>query len=93
MISQLDPELISLGVAALMVLALNGFRLFFVLSAKGNLLWIGISTFLTVRFFLLRDGTTYGIENTVLLAVCAIFLLMLLFVPGLIQQILKRVGI
>lgn len=86
----MDPEIIALGAAVLMVLILNRFRFFFVLSARGNLLWTGAFTFLTVDLYLRRDGMIYGVQNSILCAVCGLFTVLLIVVPDLIPSLLRR---
>lgn len=87
----MDPEIISLVIAAITVLALNRFRLFFVLSARGNLLWTGVFTFLTVDLYLRRNGMILGIQNSILFAACAVLTVLLIVVPNLIPSIFRRI--
>ena len=89
-ILSIDPEILSLLAACFVVYVRNRFRLFFVLSARGNLLWTGVFTFLTVDFYLRRNETTFGIDNTLLLTVCAVITVLLIAVPNLIPSILRR---
>ena len=90
MIQNIDPELAGLAAAAFVIIALNKFRFFFVLSAKGNLLWTGVFTFLTVDLLFRRNEKFCAIDNTVLLAVCAFITVMLIVVPNLIPSLLRR---
>lgn len=90
MLENIDPELAALTAAAVVVLALNKFRFFFILSARGNLLWTGIFTFLTVDLFLRRDQTIFLFENTVWLAACVVVTLVLIAVPNLIPMLFRR---
>lgn len=87
----MDPEIIALGAAVLVVLVLNRFRLFFVLSAQGNLLWTGVFTFLTVDFYLRRDEMLLGVQNSLFCAACLVFTVLLIAVPSLIPSLFRRV--
>jgi len=89
----LDPEIISLIITAVVIGILTRFRGYMIFSVKGNLLWIGVFTFLTARFFLLREYTTYGIQNTGLAFASAIILVVLIAKPDLVQMIVGRASL
>lgn len=91
MLDSVDPEYVALGVAAFVTFMLNRFRGFFVLSVKGNLLWTGFLTFLSVDLFLRRDEAFMGVENTVWLAACVVITAGLILFPDLIPALLRRI--
>ena len=91
MLETIDPEILALCAAAAIMVILNRFKLFFILSAKGNLLWTGIFTFITVDLFLRRYETILGIENTVWLAACVVITIVLIAIPDLIPSLFRRI--
>lgn len=94
LIEHIDPEILSLLISVALIFFLwKGPKGFIILSVKGDLLWTGVMTFLTVRFFLLRNESTFGIQNMILLTACGLLLALLLFIPGFIPGILRRIGL
>ncbi|KYK38490.1 MAG: hypothetical protein AYK18_07020 [Theionarchaea archaeon DG-70] len=90
----IDPDFIGIfaGIIAVMVLW-AGPKTYIILSAKGNLIYIFLTVWLSIRFYLLREEVTFGIQNSIICGICFVVLLLLLLIPGLVTKIFKGVGI